>query len=36
LAAADPATILDNKELIESLEITKETSRAINEQKAIA
>jgi dynein heavy chain len=36
LAAADPATILDNKELIESLEKTKETSRVIKEQQAIA
>jgi dynein heavy chain len=36
LAAADPATILDNKELIESLEVTKQTSKEINEQRAIA
>jgi dynein heavy chain len=36
LAAADPATILDNKELIESLEVTKQTSADINEQRAIA
>jgi dynein heavy chain len=36
LAAADPATILDNKELIESLEQTKETSNEIKEKTLIA
>lgn len=36
LATADPATILENKELIESLEKTKETSRVIKEQQAVA
>lgn len=36
LAAAEPATILDNKELIESLEKTKKTSTEIKEQQEIA
>lgn len=29
LSAADPATILDNRELVESLEVTKKTSTEI-------
>ena len=36
LAAADPDTILQNKELIESLETTKKTSNIITEQQKIA
>jgi dynein heavy chain len=36
LNAADPATILDNKDLILSLEQTKETSKTIQEQQAVA
>lgn len=32
LSDADPATILQNKELIESLEITKKTSTEIQKQ----
>lgn len=36
LVAADVATILENTELIQSLELTKETSRSIQEQQAIA
>lgn len=33
LSDADPATILQNKELIESLEVTKKTSTTIQEQQ---
>jgi dynein heavy chain len=36
LSDADPATILQNKELIESLEITKKTSTEIQKQQLIA
>merc|ERR1719486_912146 len=36
LSAADPATILDNMPLIEGLEKTKETSKEISKQVAIA
>lgn len=36
LAAADPSTILDNKDLILSLEKTKETSASIKEKQAVA
>jgi len=36
LSDADPATILSNKALIESLEVTKKTSTEIKEQQAIA
>ena len=36
LSDADPATILQNKALIESLEVTKRTSTEIQEQQAIA
>jgi dynein heavy chain len=36
LSAADPATILDNKELVESLEVTKQTSTEIQRQQKIA
>jgi len=36
LSEADPATILDNTELIEGLEITKKTSVTITEQQIIA
>lgn len=36
LSDADPATILQNKELIESLEITKKTSTEIQRQQLIA
>jgi len=36
LSDADPATILQNKALIESLEVTKKTSLEIQEQQAIA
>lgn len=36
LSDADPATILSNKALIESLEVTKKTSNEIKEQQAIA
>ena len=36
LSDADPATILQNKSLIESLEITKKTSMEIKRQQAIA
>jgi dynein heavy chain len=36
LSDADPATILQNTELIEGLEITKKTSMEIQEQQAIA
>ena len=36
LSDADPATILQNTALIESLEITKKTSTEIKEQQAIA
>jgi len=36
LSDADPATILTNKELIESLEITKKTSTEIQKQQLIA
>jgi dynein heavy chain len=34
LAAADPATILDNRELIENLDKTKKTTTEIQEQSA--
>lgn len=36
LSDADPATILSNKALIESLEVTKKTSMEIQHQQAIA
>jgi len=36
LSKADPATILQNKALIESLEVTKKTSSEIQEQQKIA
>ncbi|KAF4726240.1 hypothetical protein FOZ62_001949, partial [Perkinsus olseni] len=36
LAAADPATILDNVALIEGLEVTKKTANEINEQVKLA
>jgi len=36
LSDADPATILQNTALIESLEVTKKTSTEIKEQQAIA
>lgn len=36
LSDADPATILQNTALIESLEVTKKTSNEIKEQQAIA
>ena len=36
LSDADPATILQNKDLIEGLEITKKTSLEIQEQQAVA
>ena len=36
LSEADPATILDNKELIDNLEKTKATSISIQEQSEVA
>lgn len=36
LSDADPATILENFELIEGLEVTKKTSTTIQEQQIIA
>jgi len=36
LSEADPATILDNQELIDSLERTKATSTSIQEQSEVA
>jgi len=36
LAAADPSTILDNVELIENLDNTKQTTNEIERQSALA
>lgn len=36
LSEADPATILENKQLIDKLDITKKTSQNIEEQSEIA